>query len=69
MARPYKWTVEQLRELIEAYFEKTEKNEYSVTGLALDLDASRQTLDRYQKRKAFKKMITMAKLKVENSYE
>jgi len=43
--------------------------EYTVTGLALSIGASKQLLDDYQKREGFKEIVKEAKLIVENAYE
>ena len=59
----------ELGVLFDKYFRNTPVKEYTVTGLALHANASRQTIDRYQKREGFTEMIKQAKLKVEHSYE
>lgn len=68
--RPPKWkNVEQLQELIDIYFADTSKDEWTITGLALALDTSRQTLVDYEKKDEFIDTIKKAKLMVENGYE
>lgn len=70
VGRPRKWeTREELIEEINDYFRETDSDKYTVTGLALALGTSRQTLDNYQAREEFKDIIDEAKLIVENSYE
>jgi hypothetical protein len=72
-------TVEELQERIDAYFEEMERPRNSgdtvwfepitITGLALALDTSRQTLCNYEKRDEFFDAITRAKLRCENYAE
>lgn len=54
---------------IEAYFEETPEDEYTVTGLALALGTSRQVLVNYEKREEYRAIVQRAKCRVENSYE
>lgn len=70
--RPKKYTeVEIMQQKIEMYFEECEKkNEpYTVTGLCLALDITRETLREYVKDEQFSDTIKKAKLKVENYLE
>jgi len=72
--RPPKFeSVEQLESLIESYFEncKQENKPYTITGLALWLDTSREVLLDYQENKGdeFSYTIKRAKLKCENWVE
>jgi hypothetical protein len=68
--RPLKFeTVEGLKSAVELYFEETPKEEWTITGLALALDTTRQTLINYEERDEYLDTIKNAKLKVENSYE
>lgn len=70
VGRPPKWTtVEQLQKDIDAYFASTPKEEWTITGLALALDTSRQTLLDYEHKDEFTDAVKKAKLMVENSYE
>lgn len=67
--RPRKFkTSEELKELMENYFNNTNREEWTVTGLSL-LVGSKQLLNDYEKRDEFKEIITEAKLLVENGYE
>ena len=68
MARPLKYTVEDVQNLIDDYFEDTPKDEYTITGLAL-IFGSRQLLIDYESRPDYSAIIKNAKLRVENSYE
>lgn len=68
--RPPKWnSVEELNEQIDLYFAETPKEEWTITGLAIALDTSRQTLLDYEDKDEFSDTIKRAKLKVENGYE
>lgn len=68
--RPPNWeTPEELQAEIDAYFENTPEEEWTITGLALALDTSRQTLLDYQGKDGFSDTVKKAKLKVENGYE
>lgn len=68
--RPLKFrTPDELQEKIDAYFADTLKEEWTITGLAMALDTSRQTLLDYEERDEFTDAIKRAKLKVENGYE
>lgn len=68
--RPLKFkTPELLQEAIDLYFKETPKDEWTITGLALALDTSRQTLVNYEQKDEFIDAVKKAKLKVENGYE
>lgn len=68
--RPLKFkTVEELQEKIDAYFDNTPKDEWTITGLALALDTYRQTLINYENKDEFLDTIKKAKQRVENGYE
>lgn len=70
MARPLKFeTNDALSARIDDYFEITPKEEWTITGLALALDTSRQTLINYEERGEYFDTIKRAKLIVENGYE
>lgn len=67
---PRKWkNPEELKELIDRYFETTKLEEITLTGLCLALDTNKQTIANYQEKEDFKHMIQMAKLRIENAYE
>lgn len=53
----------------EVYFASTPKEEWTVTGLALALDTTRELLVDYEKDDAFSDAIKKWKAMVENSYE
>jgi len=70
--RPLKFeSVEQLESMIEEYFTNCdiEKKPYTITGLALWLDTSRETLINYEERPEFFDTIKRAKVKCENWVE
>lgn len=70
--RPLKFeSVEELQKKIDAYFASCdEENEpITITGLALALDTSRETLCNYEDNELFFDTIKKAKLRVENAYE
>lgn len=68
--RPLKFkTPEELQEKIETYFTKTPKEEWTITGLALALDTSRETLCNYEEKDAYFDTVKKAKDMVEHSYE
>lgn len=62
---------EEIQELIDKYFYDCDKNDepYTVTGLALALNMSRQDLINYSNKEEFFDTIKKAKLKVENYLE
>ena len=76
IGRPLKFkTVEELQEKIDVYFDETEDDEWTITGLAMALDTYRDVLIDYQDGKYdeddkdFSNAVKKAKLKVENGYE
>lgn len=70
--RPLKFkSVKALQEKIDAYFDECdEKHEpYTITGLALALDTTRQGLLNYEDREEFYYTIKRAKLRIEHFVE
>lgn len=70
--RPLKYSnVEELQKAIDYYFDNcNEENEpITITGLALALDTTRETLCEYGERDEFVDTIKKAKLRVQNAYE
>ena len=68
--RPMKFkTPEELQKKIDAYFKKTPDDEITITGLAIALDTTRETLIDYGKRDEFSDTIKNAKDRVANEYE
>jgi len=70
LGRRKKWqSVEELEKRIEEYFAETSEFDVTITGLALYLGTTRQTLVDYGKDDEFAGLIKQAKLCVENAYE
>jgi hypothetical protein len=70
VGRPLKYkTVEEIQPLIDSYFKETPESEWTVTGLALALDTSRDILIDYEGRGKFSNAIKKAKDMVHNAYE
>lgn len=70
--RPKKYTeVELIQQKIDAYFKECDNKHtpYTVTGICLALDITRETLNQYLKDSEFSDTIKKAKLKVENYLE
>jgi len=70
--RPLKFkTVEELQESIDKYFSMADEQDepITITGLALALDTTRETLCDYGGKDQYSDTIKKAKLKVENAYE
>lgn len=62
-------TVERLQAAIDDYFSKTAEADYLITGLALHLNTSRETLINYEGRPEFFDAVKGAKLRIEMAYE
>lgn len=72
VGRPPKWnTPEELQADIDRYFEHCSENKIplTITGLALALDTTRETLMDYQNNDEFSYTVKRAKLMIENAYE
>ena len=68
--RPLKFeTVEELQAKIDAYFSNEKEEEWTITGLALALDTSLETLMNYEEKPEYFDAIKKAKDKVHNAYE
>jgi hypothetical protein len=70
--RPLKFASKEiLQALIDAYFALCDKDNvpYTITGLALALDTSRETLSNYEKKAEFFDTVKRAKTRVENYAE
>lgn len=68
--RPLKFaTPEELEEKVQAYFDTTPWEEWTITGLAIALDTSRETLQDYGKKERFSDTIKKARTFVEHAYE
>jgi hypothetical protein len=64
-----KYTVRQLKKRVDEYFATTPQAQQSVTGLALALDTSRQSLCNWQRDDELGPIVAMAKTKIEHAYE
>lgn len=72
VGRPLKFgSVEKLQKQIDGYFKECDTKDipYTITGLALALDTSRETLINYEKKEEYFDTIKRAKLFVEHGYE
>jgi hypothetical protein len=68
--RPLKFaTVETLCKIADKFFEETPEEEWTITGLALALDTSREVLMDYQERDQFADAVKRYKLKIHYAYE
>lgn len=70
--RPLKYKeVDEMKKRIDEYFNKCDKDNepYTITGLGMALDMSRQDLINYSKKEKFFDTIKKAKMKVENYLE
>lgn len=68
--RPLKFkNVEEMQKKIDDYFNNTDIKQWTITGLAIELDMDRKKLIEYQERDEFSNAIKRAKRKVEYSYE
>ena len=70
--RPKKYTeVEKMQQKIENHFKECDQKHepYTITGLCIALDITRETLKEYLKQEEFSDTIKKAKLKVENYLE
>ena len=68
--RPLKFSSpEELKRLVDEFFEQTPVEKQTITGLAIHLDTDRQTLCNYEERDDFFDTIKKAKQKIEHAYE
>jgi hypothetical protein len=70
IGRPLRWqNPEELRGILQEYFDNIPEEELTVTGMALAIGASKQLLADYEGREGFKEIVRDAKLIIENAYE
>lgn len=70
VGRPLKIdNAEELEKMVEEYFEKTNEEKITITGLCLYLNLTKETFYEYAKRPEYKFILDRARLIVENSYE
>lgn len=62
-------TVEALQSAMDLYFRSTPEQEWTITGLALALNTSRETLMNYEEKPEFFDTIKKGKDMVHNAYE
>ncbi len=68
--RPLKFqSLQEIVDIADKYFAETPREEWTVTGLALALDTSRETLMEYEERPDFVDTIKKYKEMVHNAYE
>ena len=70
--RPLKFSsVEELQDKIDKYFASCDEQEepITITGLALALDTTRETLCDYEENEIFSDTVKRAKLRVQHAYE
>ena len=63
-----KYTVRQLKKRVDEYFATTPQEQQSVTGLALALDTSRQSLCNWEKDEELGHIVMLAKARIEHAY-
>lgn len=70
VGKPLKFrTVKKLQAAIDEYFANTAPDEVTVTGLAIALDTTRETLMDYEHRDEYADAVKKAKLRVQHEYE
>lgn len=70
MGRPLMFpTPEDMQKAVDAYFDSTAQDEWTITGLALALNTSKRLLCDYADREGYKEIVATARLKVEHAYE
>ncbi len=68
--QPKKFTIEEIKEKIDCYFNENYPSDYTITGLCLGLGFySRAQLSEYIQYDGYSDILKTAKLKVENCYE
>lgn len=70
VGRPLKIeTPEQMEKILNEYFETTEENKITITGICLALDLDKSNFYEYEKREGYRDIVKRARMIVENSYE
>lgn len=72
LGKPLKFqTPDDLQKAVDAYFARCKENDepLTITGLALALDTTRETLMDYEAKDDYSDTIKRAKLKIEHAYE
>lgn len=60
---------EQMEKILNEYFEKTEENKITLTGICLALNLDKSNFYEYEKREGYQDIVKRARMIVENSYE
>ena len=60
---------EQMKKILDEYFETTKEEELTITGLCLALNLDKSTFYDYEKREGYEEIVKRARMIVENSYE
>lgn len=70
VGRPLKIeTPEQMEKILNEYFETTEENKITLTGICLALNIDKKNFYEYEKREGYEDIVKRARMIVENSYE
>lgn len=70
VGRPLKIeTPEQMEKILNEYFETTDENKITITGICLALDLDKKNFYEYEKREGYQDIVKRARMIVENSYE
>lgn len=62
-------TPEILKKAIDKYFNQTPIDEITQTGLLLSIGLAKSNFNVYHKREGYREIVSIAKLRIENSYE
>ena len=68
MGKKLKYTVEEVRKIVDDYFTENKREHWTITGLAI-IFGSKQLLSDYGERDGYKEIIQLARLRVEEKYE
>ena len=60
---------EQMEQILNEYFETTEENKITLTGICLALNLDKSNFYEYEKREGYEDIVKRARMIVENSYE
>lgn len=60
---------EQMEQILNEYFETTEENKITLTGICLALNLDKSNFYEYEKREGYEEIVKRARMIVENSYE
>lgn len=64
--RPRKYTKESFKKKVNKYFEEKDNEPFTVTGLGIFLNLTRETMCQYEKQEDFSDTIKVAKEKIED---